>query len=734
MVLASAGIMNRVPILQSVAGHGWAYPSWGTRVTRLSIALWVLCTFPSWVAAQAEQSWQYLGPDAGWVSALAVDPAEPNLVYAASSSGLYKTVNGATSWSKLPVPGIDQNFRSLCIDVQDALTLYVATSRTVHISRDGGSTWRSATPIFAEQETMVSPGILRLQVFAEFPGRVYASTGNGAYVSADGGVSWQAFGLQGRWVSSLRVAPDNLQHWLAGVWNVSFAGSADSGDGGIYRSVNGGADWQRVFGSVTSGDVERRVQAAGRIVKVPGSGYWFAQTDVGLVTSTDDGLTWSSTGSRGFSDRDGLLHVVGSQLITGGDAGGLTLSRDNGASWENLKVPRVLFRDLLAVDDKLWYASGDGGVYKSTDAGANWAAANVGIRAASILRVYAADSPLRLYASVSGAGLLRYDLAQRTWSSSLVDMTSVAQSWADFRVSAADSKHIILLDYPMRETHDGGDSWTRLPFLIDNGNGSLVETRPRDLALDPRDGNVMYAVSEVNLQKSVDGGRTWSVSLRSAEPLYLVTVSAADSRTLYVLGSRGVRQSTDAGETWSEPVGISNRMGSLGLLADPADANTVFVLRGTLRKSSDGGRSWRELAATQLGLVTDLAFDPRRPGTMYAAAPNIGLSVSRDGGESWVRITPAVPPNTLMNVLTLDTTTGDLYVGTSGEGVYYLSGETAELNPQNPPPIENPVKDSDRDSVRDDAASSDSGGGVVERVYLALLMLLTLCGARVRLR
>lgn len=320
---------------------------------------------------------------------------------------------------------------------------------------------------------------------------------------------------------------------------------------------------------------------------------------------------------------------------------------------------------------------------------------------------------------------MRYDVDEGTWSSTLASLTSLnAAAFADFRVDPSDSNHLVLLGDSAFETRDGGATWTPLPVSVDTGDGVVRDLGAFDVAFDPRDSNTLYVIAATGIHKSVDGGLSWNASLvpplESRERFHIVRVSAADRRTLYVLGNKGLRQSTDGGATWSEPVGISNKMGSLGLYPDPADANTVFVLRGTLRKSSDGGRNWRELALTQLGLVTDLVFDLRQPGTMYASAPNVGLSVSRDSGENWVRVVPALPASTLMNALALDAQTGALYVGTINKGVFSISGETLVEFPVNPEPTQEPEPGSGGENP---TGSASGGGGVMAILPLCVMMM-----------
>src|SRR5215472_13534748 len=71
--------------------------------------------------------WTNIGPDAGNVSALVMDPQNSRTLYASTDRGLFKTSDGGASWGAVSSPkGLDGWGRSLAIDPQTSGTLYVA--------------------------------------------------------------------------------------------------------------------------------------------------------------------------------------------------------------------------------------------------------------------------------------------------------------------------------------------------------------------------------------------------------------------------------------------------------------------------------------------------------------------------------------------------------------------------------------------------------------------------------
>src|SRR3954469_11309365 len=73
-------------------------------------------------------TWQPAGPDGGSVGALAVDPTDPDTVYASTFLGsVFKTTDGGESWRALPGFPVD-SAESLAVDPAHPQTVYAAVS------------------------------------------------------------------------------------------------------------------------------------------------------------------------------------------------------------------------------------------------------------------------------------------------------------------------------------------------------------------------------------------------------------------------------------------------------------------------------------------------------------------------------------------------------------------------------------------------------------------------------
>jgi photosystem II stability/assembly factor-like uncharacterized protein len=150
------------------------------------------------------------------VTGLAVDPHNPQQVYAATSQGgIFTSADGGRNWqaANQGLPGQAPQALSIAIDPADSKVIYVGLQQAgLYRSADGGATWRlSAAGL--NPEASIS-GIVLNPTNSKV---VYAADLNsGVYRSADGGATWQAIntGLRMRAVNALAISADG-QHLYA---------------------------------------------------------------------------------------------------------------------------------------------------------------------------------------------------------------------------------------------------------------------------------------------------------------------------------------------------------------------------------------------------------------------------------------------------------------------------------------------------------------------------------------
>lgn len=328
-------------------------------------------------------------------------------------------------------------------------------------------------------------------------------------------------------------------------------------------------------------------------------------------------------------------------------------------------------------DDKLVFYQGSagGGVWKTTDAGANWRNVSDGffntgsVGAVDVSRsrpetVYVGMGETCIRGNAShGDGVYRSDDGGATWRHlGLAETRQIGR----VRVHPTDPNTVWVAAlgdaWGPNETRgvyrsrDGGESWDRVLYRDEN-TGAI------DLVLDPRDPNIIYASllelrrfpwgfrsagPGTGLFKSVDGGDTWvELTDNPGLPAGLkgrigITVSPAQPDRLWAIidatiGEKGIFRSDDGGATWtrvSENADLLQRPWYYHhITADPEDPNTVFVLNVGLWKSTDAGETFERMFTPHPD-HHDLWIDPADPSRMINASDG-GASVSLNGGLSW---------------------------------------------------------------------------------------------------
>ncbi|MFC1726270.1 WD40/YVTN/BNR-like repeat-containing protein [candidate division KSB1 bacterium] len=184
------------------------------------------------------------------VSDMVMDPRDPNVLIAAShqrrrhvftkidggpETTIYKTTDGGKNWRKVTtgLPGGDKGAPGLAIspvnpDVVYAIIEAAERSGGFYRSTDRGETWTKMSSHIASSPQYYN------EIFCDPQDvdKVY-SVETRTQVTEDGGRTWRSLGGSYRHVDdhALWIEPEDTKHILIG------------GDGGIYESFDGGANW-----------------------------------------------------------------------------------------------------------------------------------------------------------------------------------------------------------------------------------------------------------------------------------------------------------------------------------------------------------------------------------------------------------------------------------------------------------------------------------------------------------
>jgi len=319
------------------------------------------------------------------VFSIIVDPVKPRTVFLSACSGIYKSENAGEMFHKIQgIPSDARRTRVLMQDPENREVVYAGTTEGLYKTTDGGKNFKAMTgPEVIVNDVFVDPNDSNHVLMATDRGGVMAST--------DAGVTFTGSneGFSERKVDALLVDRADPQRMYAGVVN-------DKTFGGAFVTVNGGANWQQIGEGLEGRDVFALSQASdGTIIAATnhgifalkqsdaagGSSHWEPRNTV--ANTVAKAATESVHGKRinvekkvkeapiELESRVSAVDASGDIWLASTSIGLLT-SKDQGASWQG--GPVMDSGEYLAVTAhgaNMAAARGDGVVY-SKDSGVTW--------------------------------------------------------------------------------------------------------------------------------------------------------------------------------------------------------------------------------------------------------------------------------------------------------------------------------------------------------------------------
>jgi photosystem II stability/assembly factor-like uncharacterized protein len=164
--------------------------------------------------------WTSNGPWGGSITALVVDPQTPTTLYAGTVAGVFKSTNGAGTWSAANSDLTSTFVVALAIDPLTP-TLYAGTAGGgVFKSTNGGGSWTAVNNGIPPSSYVGALAIDPLTPTTLYAALFSGAAGGGVFKSTNGGVTWTAVnnGLQVLALAIDPVSPTTLYAGGGGVF------------------------------------------------------------------------------------------------------------------------------------------------------------------------------------------------------------------------------------------------------------------------------------------------------------------------------------------------------------------------------------------------------------------------------------------------------------------------------------------------------------------------------------
>jgi hypothetical protein len=563
------------------------------------------------------------------VASLAMNPHNPEILYAGTTEGTYKTTDGGDSWTLVHNVLMAMH---VVIDPAAPNRVYVAAGDLgspgtgIYRSTDSGATWVELTVGLPVSWT----GKGWLAIYRTSPNVIYASlaqseVGIGLFRSVNYGSSWAQ-------LSSTDYA--SYQGWYSHWVHVNPTDSSQVLVGGIdiWRSTQGGRNLNRVsnwshwfFGTVPPGGPEGPPTYAHAdhhaVTHNPASPntLYFA-SDGGVFRSLDGGVNFSGVngGYQTTQFYNGFSSAVSDpDLAMGGMQDNATAIYEGTVAWRRVIGGDGCWTALHPTNLLIMYGESQYlGLRRSTNGGVNFSQVTSGIgpetpafvapyllSPASPTVMYAGTT--RVYRSTNGAS---------SWTVTGGGVNLDSNPTLSMAISNTSPDLVYVATAPVNTragvfvTTNGGAQWTNI-------TGSLPDRYPVDLGVDPNNDQIAYIVmsgfGSGHLFRTTNRGGSWT-DIGAALPDVPSSAIAVDPDYpdhLYFGNDLGVYVSTDGGGSWEEfKLGMPDAAIVMDLSVVPSNRR--------LRAATHGG-----------GVFERALLEPVTAVAGSDAAPGVGLQV-----------------------------------------------------------------------------------------------------------
>jgi photosystem II stability/assembly factor-like uncharacterized protein/Leucine-rich repeat (LRR) protein len=421
----------------------------------------------------------------------------------------------------------------------------------------------------------------------------------------------------------------------------------------------------------TTGPVGGTVQAM-TSVNILSTTYIFAGHDGGVSVSTDYGASWNQTSLT--SEIVNCLYIDSDlSLYAGVYLNGIFRTKDQGATWEQLGggLPNTTVYDITQLNNGALLAATTTGLYRSPDKGSTWTEIDIGAATSSMRTIGQNTSTGTIIAGTAGDGLYRSTDNGASWTKVGLGTEYVYSFFYD---NSSGTMFCYGHVGHIYASTDDGVSWTsrgstvqKVYAFLKNSSGQLFATSMHEF----------YG----GVYRSSDNGITWTklVTGLELEQCWGMTITSDNNLYIGTYGD-GIYKSTNNGDNW---IKVNNNLVNSTVYALTVDNDDELFAgpwgMGVVR-SSDKGQNWIKVGQGQVHVNVRCFAVNESTGDIFVGTQGYYVYRSQDNGVTWTQVRNGLT-NGHVFAVAINQSTGHIYAGTHGGGFYHSTdnGDTWTL-------------------------------------------------------